>query len=381
MDIKTYSLRFFNKNTGTIQNDIWSELNEGLWKQLNINNYFSNSKIPSNQPHKTLPLFENYTIIPPGTFYDKKTHQLKEDLYYPTYIKTNKEKLYQVFEKFFAQYSNKKIAVHLSGGLDSSIIIGLLHHFNIPFYLVGLVSHRFEFRTEKIVQELLAPLGEKSILIDMDNYPPFSNLSQKPLSQIPDANIKQVDSSRAVAKTCKDLCVDVVFTGQGGDSIFVDAIPNSSDPWCCNIGNEFIQTYEAEVIYTEMGLELVSPYADKQIINTIYSLRIGQKNDYLKKWARHFFSDILPRELVEYTYCADFFGISMDGLEKAKPEIELLFKSAYEITGNEIFSPKVTKDFLATDVFNFEYQNYIDFCDKISLVTWYNALLREGYVK
>jgi asparagine synthetase B (glutamine-hydrolysing) len=381
MHIKPYSLHFFNKNTDTLQKDIWTELNEDLWSQLNINNYFTNSKIPSSQPQKTLPLFEHYTIIPPGTFYNKGTHQLKEDLYYPTYVETNKEKLYQVFEKYFAQYSNKKIAVHLSGGLDSSIIIGLLHHFNIPFYLVGLVSYRFEFRTEKAVQELLASLGKESILIDMEDYPSFGNLAQKPLSQIPDGNIKQVDAGRAVAKACKDLGTDVVFTGQGGDTIFVDAIPKFSDSWGCNIGNEFIQTYEAEVLYPNEGLELVSPYADKEIINAIYSLRIGQKNDCLKKWARHFFSDILIRELVEYTYCADFFGTSMDGLEKAKPETKLLFKSAFEITGDERFSPQETENFLAIDVFNFEYQNYIDFCDKLSLATWYNALLREGYVK
>jgi len=172
-----------------------------------------------------------------------------------------------------------------------------------------------------------------------------------------------------------------VFTGQGGDTIFVDAISSSIDSWSCNIGNEFIQTYEAEVLYPNEGLELISPFSDKEILNAIFSLRIGQKNDYLKKWARQFFSDILPKELVEYTYAADFFGLSMDGLEKAKPEIEKLFQNAYEITGKEIFSHQATKDFLVTDVFSFEYQNYIDYCNKISLATWYNSLLREGYVK
>jgi len=381
MHIKPYTLHFFNKSTAKLEQTIWNELNEGLWKQFNIQNHLANSKIPANQPHKILDVFENYTVIAPGAYYDKINHELKEDLYYPTYIEINKKKLYQEFEKYFAQFSNKKIAVHLSGGLDSSIIIGLLDHFTIPFYLVGLISHRFEFRTEKYIQEILAPLGIETLLINMDDYLPFSNLAQKPLSQIPDENIKQVDSGRAVAKACKKLGADVVFTGQGGDTIFVDAISSSINSWSCNIGNEFIQTYEAEILYPNEDLELISPFSDKEILNAIFSLRIGQKNDYLKKWARQFFSDILPKELVEYTYAADFFGLSMDGLEKAKPEIEKLFKNAYEITGNKIFSPIESKDFLAIDVFNFEYQDYINYCDKISIATWYNSLLREGYVK
>lgn len=381
MYIKPYTQHYYNKLTGKLQETIWDELSEGLWKKFNIINYLSNSKIPANQPQNTLEVFENYNVIVPGTYYDKETDQLKEELFYPTYIETNKEKLYQEFEKYFAQFSDKNIAVHLSGGLDSSIIIGLLHHFNISFYLVGLVSQRFEFRTEKTIQEIIAPLGKKSILIDIDDYPSFSNLDQKELTQIPDDNIKQVNASRAVARACKNLGADVVFTGQGGDTIFVDAIQNNHNSWSCNIGNEFIQTYEAEVLYPNEGLELISPFSDRQIINAIYSLRIGQKNDYLKKWSRHFFSDILPRELVQYTYAADFFGLSMDGLDKSKPDIELIFKSAYEITGCKIFTPQENKKFLSIDVFNFEYQNYIDFCNKISLAVWYNALLREGYVK
>ncbi len=378
MDIKPYTLHFFNKKTGKFQQNIWNELNNGLWENFNIENYLLNSKIPANQPHKANNLFDDYIVVNSGTYYDTQTKELKEDLYYPTFVETDKKHLYKVFEEYFSQFSDKKIAVHLSGGLDSSILIALLHHFNIPFYLVGFTCHRFEFRTEKKIQEILAPLGQETVLIDLDDYPSFTNLSKKDVSQIPDANIKQVDASREIAKNCSKLGADIVFTGQGGDTVFVDEMNKG---YACNIGSEFIFLYETEVLYPNLDLKLVSPYADKQIIDVLYSLRFGQKEDCLKKWTRHFFRDILPRELVEYTYCADFFGISMSGLEKAKPEIEELFRTAFEITRNKIFSPQATKDFLAIDVFDFEYQNYIDFCDKVSLATWYNSLLREGYVK
>ena len=376
MNIKPYHLHFYNKTTNKIQQNIWNELQNGCWKTLNINNYLANSKIPANQPYNMLNIYEDFIIIPPGTYYDEKTYSLKEELYYPKYQQTNKQKLYEVFENYFAQFSNKKIAVHLSGGLDSSIIICLLHHFNIPFYLVGLVSNRFEFRTEKIIQEKLFSLGKESVLIDIDDYPFFSGLTQKAISQFPDGNIKQVGSTNTIIQTCKKIGADIVFTGQGGDTIFVDAI---TDSWSCNIGSEFILNFESEVLYPNGGLELVSPFADKQIIQAIYSLRMGQKEDALKKWTRNFFKDILPRELAEYTYYADFNGISMSGLEVSKPEIKTILESAYALTGNEIFSTSAIRKLLKIDLFNFEYQDYIEFCDKISIAAWYNALKRENY--
>lgn len=381
MKIKPYSLHFYNKRTGLLQQNIWKELDEGLWKDYNIQNHTVNSKTPANQPHKLLNVFQDFIVVNPGTYYDIESKELKEELYYPNYIKLKKHEVFEVFEKYFDKYNNRKIAVHLSGGLDSSIIICLLNHFKIPFYLVGLVSNRWEFRTEKAIQLKLAPLGLETKLIDMDEFPSFADLSKKELYQIPDKSIKQINASKIIAKTCKELGAEIVFTGQGGDTILADSITDRINTWSCNIGNEFIQTYDAEVVYPIEGLELVSPFANKDIINALYSFRIGKKNDHLKKWARCFFSDILPRELVDYTYCADFFGTSMDGLSIVKPEIEKIFKNAYEVTGNIQFSLKETQKFISIDVLNFEYQSYIEFCEKLSLATWYNALLREGYVK
>ena len=380
MNISPYSLHFYNNKSEKLQQNIWNELKKGIWKNFKIDNFLLNSKISAEQPHKMQNIFEEFKVVYPGTSFNTKTKHLEQDLFSPNFIKTDKNELYKIFENYFNQFSNKKTAVHLSGGLDSSIIIGLLHHFKIPFYLVGLVSHRFEFRTEKAIQEKLSSLGKETVLIDMDDYPSFSNLKNKPLSQLPDSNIKQVEAGKAIVRQCKRLNVDVVFTGQGGDTIFVDDMSTNKE-WKCNIGNEFIMDFESQVLYPDEGIELVSPFADKNIIQALYSLRKGEKGDHLKKWARQFFKDVLPRELVEYTYCADFFGTSMSGLDSAKPEIRDLFNTAYDITQNKIFSQKKVNRFLAMDVFDFEYQDYIDYCNKISLATWYNGLLREGYVK
>lgn len=371
---------FYNNLKFNWQETIFHELKNGLWKQYNINNHIRNSLTPANQPHKILPIFNDYIVVPPGVILDEEKKVLKEDLYTASFGEMDKVKLLNLFQSYFSQFANKKIAVHLSGGLDSSIIIGLLNHFGIPFYLVGLESNRFEFRTEQAVQHKLAPMGKKTILLEMDKYPSFSNLSNRQLSAIPDDNIKQVEGSKAVARACSDLA-DVVFTGQGGDTLFVDLIPNLPNSWKCNISNEFIPYFEVEHLYPNEGIELISPFAEKSIINAICSLRIGLGYDPLKKWARSFFKEFLPRELSDYTYSADFFGTSLSGLEMAKEEIITLFETAYSITNHTIFSKNEINTFLKQDVFDFEYQDYISYCNRISLAVWYNSLYREGYVK
>ena len=371
---------FINKNNFRYQDNLFIELKDGLWKQYNIESHIKNSTVPANQPHKILSVFNDYIIIPPGTYYDLETNTLKEDLYSPKIIQMDKYQLYKIFENYFSTFNNKRIAVHLSGGLDSSIIIGLLNHFKIQFSLVGLVSNRFEFRTERTVQEILAPLGKNTILLDMDDYPSFSNLSNRKLSQVPDDNNKQVEGSIAVARACKEVA-DVVFTGQGGDTVFADAIPNHPIKWTCNILNEFIPCFETTHIYPDEGVELISPFADKDIINAIYSLRIGLKYDPSKKWARNYFKEILPQQLTEFNYSADFFGTSLSGLELAKPEIADLFNTAYEMTHHNIFSKKSIHKLHEYDVLDFEYQDYISYCNRISLAVWYNSLKREGYVQ
>jgi hypothetical protein len=64
----------------------------------------------------------------------------------------------------------------------------------------------------------------------------------------------------------------------------------------------------------------------------------------------------------------------------AKQEIIALFETAYEITKHNIFSKKEIDTFIKQDVYDFEYQDYISYCNRISLGVWYNSLNREGYV-
>ena len=370
------SLKFFNHRTGKIQSDIWAELGEGLWEQFSIDNAMFNDTIGEVRQTEWKRLFPDFTIINPGFRWDGEKETIREDLYIPHHIEANMDSFLASAEKFLHKYDGKKLGVHLSGGFDSGLIICLLKYFKIPFTAIGLYSDRFEFRTERRIQEILANYADCSLLLNFEDYPFYGNLDKKPKHQIPDANIKMIDGSSALARAFAGNGCDVVLSGQGGDTLFVDSIDWHTFTGY-NIGNEFLFPWEQDFIYRPLGIELVSMFSDTEIIDQITSLRSEEKIDPLKLWARHFFREFLPRELSEFTYAADFFGLSMDGLNHAKPVIKTLFEEAYEYTGHPIFSPEGTKRILKTDVFSLEYRTYCEFCTKISIATWYHSLFRQ----
>ena len=126
-----------------------------------------------------------------------------------------------------------------------------------------------------------------------------------------------------------------------------------------------------------LGIELVSFFSDKDIINNITSLRIGQGDDSLKIWARKFFKEYIPIELSEYAYFADFFGYSMSGLNGAMPSFKMLFEEAYDYLKHPVFSEKNIKKLINTDVLLFEYNTYCEFASKLSLAVWLHSLFRK----
>ena len=371
------SLSFVNTETSTVQSHIWNELENGMWKDFLIDNYLKNDALGDVDQNKWLPIFPNYKVINAGFKWDASTQQINADLYRPKSVNASLDSFLQAAENYFKKFEGKRIGVHLSGGLDSSLIISLLNYFKIPFVAIGLCSHRFEFRTEKRIQEIMAGYANDALLLDMDDYPFFSNLESKPKHQIPDANIKMIDASMRLAEEFAKRGCNVVFSGQGGDTLLVDSMADLKYFAGYNIGNEFTMPYEQDCVYQPIGIELHSFFSCKEIIDQITSLRVNEGDDSLKIWARKFFKDFLPRELSEFTYCADFFGHSMDGLNKSKPTFKLLFEEAYDYFKHPLFEPKGIKKILDTDLLALEYSTYCEFCAKLSIAVWLHALFRN----
>lgn len=374
--IEQPSLLFYNGRTRQFQSDIWNELEQGLWQDYNIDNRLYNDSISEMRLSEWKPIFSHIYPIYPGVKWDMISKTYKEERYFPQYdTNPSIQKFFSAAEAFFDKYRGKKIGVHLSGGLDSSLIICLLHHFHIPCILIGFSTERFEFRTERAIQNKLMEYGELSELIDLELYPFYSNLSNTPKHQVPDSYIKQNEASKVLAAAFARQGVEVVFTGQGGDSLLVDAVKPETTSF--NIKNEFTFPWEQDLMYLPLGIELVSFFSDTSIIDAICSLRLGQKDDPLKWWARKTFKEILPIELSDYAYCADFFGVSMSGLEAAKPEIRILCEEAYDLMRHPIFNPKGIKEILSTDIFSLEHKTYCALCTKISIAAWLHSLFRD----
>lgn len=377
MPIKEPSLSFYNFITGSLQSDIWKELESGLVENFSIDNYLRNNILPRESLENSLPLFNDFHQIISGTKWDIQTNKLKQDFYTPKRIEdTSLHKFIDLSEKYFIGLNAKKIGVHLSGGLDSSLIICLLKTLNVPFVPIGLKSQTYEFRTERKIQEILLPYGTEGRLLDFEDYPFYSQLDSIPKHQIPDAYIKSVANSYALAQAFNQQGCDVVLSGQGGDTLFVDEIQNV-ETLKFNIGYEFNLSVEQERIYAPLGLRLESFYANHEIIDFICSARIGQTLDPLKIWARKWSQSILPRELSEFSYYADYFGLTMWGLHEARPMIKELMEEAYDVSKFPHFSPKNVKRFLNQDVFSFEHKDYIQYCGLISVASWYHSLFNN----
>lgn len=364
---------FINIHTNKCCNNIWDYLNAGGWKNIHPENFEYNNLIGVLKRSEAKPVVGDFTPIYKGMEYVAEEKKIIDPTYIPKCFDSNMTMFLNAALSFFKQYEGKKIGVQLSGGLDSSIIIGLLKYFQIPFYLIGMCTNRYEFRTERYVQEILSKWAVESVLIDYENHLPLSNLENVPKHQYPDLLVNNFSSNKAMALECKRMGVEVLFTGEGGDNVFAEPIP--LDPNQCTwIPQSFGDTWLAETVYAPLGVEIVPFYENHCVLDAIYNLRIGQGEDNLKLWARQYFKEYIPQELVDFTYCADFWGIYISGLQKAIPQIKILCERAFDLTHNLYFSKESIETLLNQDILNAKKEMYQKIEARIALAVWINSL-------
>jgi asparagine synthetase B (glutamine-hydrolysing) len=353
------------------------EIHDSLWKQFDLKTHLANELLPAEKLAEQRPVFPGFQQIVPGTYWSEEDGCLKLDLYKPQRLECDLNAFIDLSARYFESLNAKRIGVHLSGGLDSSIIICLLKALGMPFVVIGGKTDRFEFRTERHIQETLLNYGSDGLLIDIDQHLFYSNLTDIPQHQMPIGGIKSNALDACLANEFAKRGCDVVLSGQGGDTLLCDAISDLSD---CeyNIGNEFGNPEAAEFYYKPRGIRLLSFFAHKPIIDALSTAAIGRKDDAWKLWGRKWFAPILPKELANYHYVADFFGISMSGLDAARPTIKRLFDEAFDLTSDEHFAPANVTRFLAQDVFSFEHAEYIKYCSLISVAVWLHSLFNNG---
>ena len=368
-------LRFRNMATGKIADSIWNELlNHGIWRSARFEAHEANTLAGAGDRSDWAPVLEQWSPIARGQCWCEELKKEVDPSYIPIAGRPGSlEDFLAAAQRFFATFNGRKIGVQLSGGFDSSLIIGLLRHFRIDHGLVGLVSNRYEFRTERHIQEKLAAGSDGVILIDEATCLPCSRLDEVPPHQVPDLLSLDFAQDLNMALTCKQLGIEVLLSGGGGDNLFGQAVPDNPHE-CSWRPQTFTEPFPVDVVYRPNGIEFFSFYGDLGIVDTVYGLRKGAGEDYRKLWARHFFSEFIPHELVDYHYCADFWGRAIDGLIRELDGIRGIHRRALEITGNSYFKNTRLEALIAEDLYRPRKELYQRIEARISSAAWVCSL-------
>lgn len=327
-------LRFVEVTTGLTQEDLWQKIHAGLWKYADLLAHEQNTNLglPARSDWKSV--FPGYKALSPSQTWDAKSGRVAEATFPEI---ASPPSLLDAASSFFGSLSGERIGVQLSGGLDSSLIIGLLRHLSVPHTLIGLTTTRYEFRTETFVQTVLSRETRDSILIDYETCLPLAQLEQVPPHQQPDISACNFASNHALARACASAGITVLLTGAGGDVLLGSDAAASICPWLPGI---FHDEWLDDLVYRPLGVRLLPFFAQPEVGVALWSLRRQKGEDIQKLWARQFFASLLPRELSEFAYRADFWGLYIDGLRQALPTLKHLHERAYELTKLDYFHPR-----------------------------------------
>jgi len=379
--IKQASIQFRRTHDGSTHYSIWDQLKEGAWKNILPENLLESALIDGVDRTHYKPVLRDFHLMHRGMLWDEQKKIPYDPIFTPNKVNANLDLFLKESQRFFKQFEGKKIGVQLSGGLDSSIIIGLLKYFKMQFNLVGLTNKRFEFRTESHIQNILAAWADKTILVEYDTCLPYSHIDKVPPHQYPEEYIRTFGPDYIMSQKAQELGIEVLITGQGGDNVYGDEILNKSPEELKWMPHTYYQGWLEDLVYTPRGIELVPFYADERISELIYSLRFGQKEDIPKVWARQFFKDFLPRELSEYIYHSDFWGFIISGVQEVMPQLPLLFEQTYDLTQNNHFNKEKVNDLMKIDLLDHKKETYMQIEPLLGIAVWIDSLVRGGIIK
>jgi hypothetical protein len=372
-------VRFFSLGSREIHSDLWAFLEDGVWRNIQPEIFIQNTLKGDLLRAQHLPVLNDFVPLCAGLEWDSQQCRITQPAFVPWSMQADLPAFLKASGDLFRQFEGRHIGVQLSGGFDSSLIIAMLRYHGIPFSLVGMKSDRYEFRTERYIQEILAEWGEGVDLISYEHCLPLSACTEVPPHQYPDLLSLNYASNRAMAQSCKMLGIEVLFTGNGGDNVFAESIPRDTNE-CSWLPLDFSNEWLDDLVYAPQGIKVVPFYAEPQIMNCLYHLRKGQPEDNSKIWARQFFWEFLPRELVEYSYCADFWGLYIDGLQNALPMLQLLCEQAFAYTENDRFSPRALKSLFGQDFLNAHKTQYQTVESYAAIAIWLNSLFENRII-
>lgn len=371
MEINNYTnfYKYFNSSESKLIQNGFDFLNVDSISSSNVENHIKNISQGVERPDIYHEVIKNIYPIPPFSkwryqeqmfkFLDQSTLSLNST---PNTI-TDFIGLIKSKTKYL---KNKKIAIELSGGLDSSIIIELFNLCDLEITLIGLISKNYEFRTERIIQGHYAH-KHKNFLIDSKDALPFANLLDCPPHPLPTKKSLFYYQKEVIAKKCAKEKIDYLYNGIIGDTVFCDKIESrrwNNWEFDNNWFNYFVfQPNKVSYITTNFNF----------VLNYFFNQRNNEKADSFKIWAREHFGHILPKELSKFYYKTDHLEEIIEGIYSAENNILETYKLTKNITKNQLF----TFEKLGKDIKNFKLMNdhEVDsFFAKVSYAVWIYSL-------
>jgi hypothetical protein len=342
--------------------------------------HIENCKFLSLNPTNYMPVIDGIYPIPPNSswvYFDKKFSQIKQK-FVNTFIEYEPQDFKRITSRYLKVWG-KDISVELSGGLDTSIIIGLLRAVGINPYLIGAESDRFEFRTERYIQKKLT-LDENrtSLFSDVDGLP-FANLQNTPVHFLPNKSSLFFHTNTPTLNAAKKFNVKVILNGIGMDSLLIDAVGGPSKKYYFDMSN-IDDSWANDYVFEPHGINYLNVATIPFVKQMLISLRKNQSEDLQKLWARRFFKDFIPIELSMFAYKASFGAVNFEGLTKSKEEIIQITNSVYKLTSLAVYEEGEMRN-LIDKVLSFDSSSEFLFFALLSYAVWAHKLIEGGLIK
>jgi len=287
-------------------------------------------------------------------------------------------------DRLARRYTNfiegEKVAIELSGGLDTALIIEIVKRQGIKLSYVGFTSDRYEFRTERAIQNYYLENSDDNNMIDYAECPAFASLTNTPLHPFPTADSLYHARHSKIIEATKSLGAKILLNGNAGDSLLCHGfehvtswVPKGYDQW------SLTDTWTVDTMFAPRGVSYLCPFAFEPVIRNMIGMRKGFPEDSMKLWARKTFSNILPYQLSKFAYKANHDCWVADGLRDAISDINTVVNTAFEITKHpELNSKSMIKT--AANYFHAPEKEKHQFLLKLSFAVWLYGFVRENLI-
>lgn len=295
-------------------------------------------------------------------------------------IRANLQTIEKKALAYLKKYSNSPIAVECSGGLDSSIVIEFLLNHGFDVRLSGFVSDRYEFRTERKVQEYYFNKVNSPISLSYEEYGAFDDLKLAPLHPLPAQESLSHRRHQVAAEATLALNSPVLLSGEAGDQLLGTCTSKIIRGKNAPVGYYYwslAEKWSDQFVYQANGINYISALAVRSLPLHVISMRAGLNEDHMKIWARTILADQLPDMLSRHAYKAFHDGWVMDGLVAVLDDIAELAKISYDYLGHPELHPQIlVKDSLSYKAMSNDLK--IRYLGKLAFVTWIFGLAREN---